>query len=109
MKPLIFALALLLPVPAFAQTPNDDAIAKTWNEDCNLPGLEATGSLAMQLKARGQSTWRTGSENCEAVKQAYLKSKAGIDAKAAADAEAARKARVDAIAAQLAIAAPLKK
>lgn len=97
----LFALAIFAASPSFAQTPNDDAIAKTWNEDCNLPGLEATGSLAVQLKARGQSTWRVGSENCEAVKQAYLKSKAGIDAKAAADAEAARKARIDALAAQL--------
>lgn len=89
MKRLIFALALLLAAPAFAQTaPNLDKIAKAW-KFCDQPGQRAVGRLAIQRKAAGQSIWRDGFEKCADVEEAYLESKAAIDAKAAADATAA--------------------
>lgn len=98
---IVFTLAVFIASPSFAQTtPSDGEIAKAW-EKCSRPGQEAQGALAAQLKGKGQSTWRSGLEGCEAVKQAYLKSKAGIDAKNAADAAAAEKSEIDALAARL--------
>jgi hypothetical protein len=92
----IFAL-VLASTSSFAQTaaPSDVEVAKAW-KICEP--MEASPSIRKQMLAKGQAPWREGYENCEAVKSAYLKSKAGIDAKAAADAAAADKAAIDALA-----------
>lgn len=100
MKIILSIVSLILATnTALAQTEQDKLI-KSWNV-CNKPGLEITGGLATQLKAKGQSVWRTGFENCEIIKDAYMKSKAGIEAKEAADKAAADKAEIDALAKQL--------
>lgn len=102
---IVFAIAIFASVPSFAQSPSDDDIAAA-KKICDLPGNRAFGSIAASLKARGQSIYRSGLEGCEAVEQAYQKSKPGIDAKAAADAEAAQKAKIDALAAAIKGARP---
>lgn len=102
--PLIFGLlgaifgTLLMAALAHAQVATDDEIARAW---AVCAPMEASGILAAQLAAKGIPPWRTGYEKCAAVKVAYSKSKAGIDAKAAADKAAADKAAVDALAGRL--------
>lgn len=94
----LIVILVLWPCGASAQVATDDEIARAW---AVCAPMEASGSLAAQLKAKGIPPWRTGYENCAAVKVAYEKSKAGIDAKAAADRAAADKAAVDALAGRL--------
>lgn len=91
----LFAIAVLASTSSFAQSPSDAEIVKAW-KICEP--MEASPGIRKQMAGTGQAPWRQGYESCEAVKAAYLKSKAGIDAKAAADAAAAEKATIDALA-----------
>lgn len=92
MKRLIFALALLS-APALAQAPTDTEIAAAW---AICAPYEVTGKLAARVP------WRGGAPaSCGAIREAYLKSKPGIEAKAAADKNAADAAAVEALAQRL--------
>lgn len=89
MKKLII-LACLFATPALAQAPTDAEIAAAW---AICEPYEVIGKLAARVPWRADAPAR-----CPKIREAYLKSKPGIEAKAAADKNAADAAVVDALA-----------
>lgn len=83
-------IALALSTPALAQAPTDAEIAAAW---AICEPYEVTGKLAARVPWRADAPAR-----CPKIREAYLKSKPGIEAKAAADKNAADAAAVDALA-----------